>query len=87
VSGSNGSTSSRAQMLAELRGAERFLLATHENPDGDALGSLAGMQLVLADRPQRLTTRGGRAVGAGHQAWSSVSSSWLIRMPRSGVSS
>jgi len=48
VSGSNGSSSSRAQMLAELRSAERFLLATHENPDGDALGSLAGMQLVLA---------------------------------------
>jgi phosphoesterase RecJ-like protein len=35
-------------MLDELRGAQRFLLATHENPDGDALGSLAGMQLVLA---------------------------------------
>jgi phosphoesterase RecJ-like protein len=35
-------------MLAELRGADRFLLATHENPDGDALGSLAGMQLVLS---------------------------------------
>jgi bifunctional oligoribonuclease and PAP phosphatase NrnA len=48
VSRSNGSSSSRAQMLDELRGAERFLLATHENPDGDALGSLAGMQLVLA---------------------------------------
>jgi bifunctional oligoribonuclease and PAP phosphatase NrnA len=48
VSGSNGSSSSRELMLAELRGAERFLLATHENPDGDALGSLAGMQLVLA---------------------------------------
>jgi len=48
VSGSNGSSSARAQMLDELRGAQRFLLATHENPDGDALGSLAGMQLVLA---------------------------------------
>jgi phosphoesterase RecJ-like protein len=35
-------------MLDELRSAQRFLLATHENPDGDALGSLAGMQLVLA---------------------------------------
>jgi phosphoesterase RecJ-like protein len=35
-------------MLDELRGAQRFLLATHENPDGDALGSLAGMQLVLS---------------------------------------
>jgi len=48
VSGSNGSSSSRAQMLDELRRSERFLLATHENPDGDALGSLAGMQLVLS---------------------------------------
>jgi bifunctional oligoribonuclease and PAP phosphatase NrnA len=48
VSGSNGSSSARTQMLDELRGAQRFLLATHENPDGDALGSLAGMQLVLA---------------------------------------
>jgi phosphoesterase RecJ-like protein len=35
-------------MLDELREAERFLLATHENPDGDALGSLVGMQLVLS---------------------------------------
>jgi phosphoesterase RecJ-like protein len=34
-------------MLHELRDSERFLLATHENPDGDALGSLAAMQLVL----------------------------------------
>ena len=48
MSGSNGSSSARTQMLDELRGAPRFLLATHENPDGDALGSLAGMQLVLS---------------------------------------
>jgi bifunctional oligoribonuclease and PAP phosphatase NrnA len=48
VSGANGSTSARAHMLDELRASERFLLATHENPDGDALGSLAGMQLVLS---------------------------------------
>jgi phosphoesterase RecJ-like protein len=47
MSGSNGSSPARTQMLDELRGAQRFLLATHENPDGDALGSLAGMQLVL----------------------------------------
>ncbi len=48
MSGSNGSSPARTQMLDELRGAQRLLLATHENPDGDALGSLAGMQLVLA---------------------------------------
>ena len=44
----NGAVSSRAQLLDEIADSERFLLATHENPDGDALGSLAGMQLVLA---------------------------------------
>jgi len=30
-----------------LRTHERFLVTTHENPDGDALGSLAAMQLAL----------------------------------------
>ena len=28
------------QVVEELRGADKFLLTTHENPDGDALGSL-----------------------------------------------
>ena len=36
------------QVLAELRQADKLLLTTHENPDGDALGSLLGMHLVLA---------------------------------------
>ncbi len=40
-------TSSRALILDELRGAERFILVTHENPDGDALGSLVAMHGVL----------------------------------------
>lgn len=31
----------------EIRGGERFLLTTHENPDGDALGSLLAMHGVL----------------------------------------
>jgi phosphoesterase RecJ-like protein len=44
----NGDRSSRELVLAELRDGERFLLATHEHPDGDALGSLAAMQRVLA---------------------------------------
>ena len=30
-----------------MRGGERFLLVTHENPDGDALGSLVAMHGVL----------------------------------------
>jgi phosphoesterase RecJ-like protein len=43
----NGDRSSREQVLAELRDADRFIAVTHENPDGDALGSLIGMQQVL----------------------------------------
>jgi len=39
--------SSRAQVLEEITGAERFLLVTHENPDGDALGSLIAMRGLL----------------------------------------
>ena len=35
------------EVLEELRQAERFLLVTHESPDGDALGSLLGMHGVL----------------------------------------
>jgi phosphoesterase RecJ-like protein len=35
------------QVLAELRQAEKLLLTTHENPDGDALGSLLAMHWVL----------------------------------------
>jgi phosphoesterase RecJ-like protein len=37
----------RQEMLDELQRHERFLLTTHENPDGDALGSLLAMQLIL----------------------------------------
>src|SRR4051795_11457680 len=43
----NGGASSREQVLDEIRGAQRFALVTHENPDGDALGSLVGMHNVL----------------------------------------
>jgi bifunctional oligoribonuclease and PAP phosphatase NrnA len=35
------------QVAGELRGGERFLLTTHENPDGDALGSLLAMHHLL----------------------------------------
>ena len=36
------------QVLAELRAADKLLLTTHENPDGDALGSLLAMHWILA---------------------------------------
>jgi bifunctional oligoribonuclease and PAP phosphatase NrnA len=35
------------EVVAELGTAERFILCTHEHPDGDALGSLAAMQHAL----------------------------------------
>jgi len=39
--------SAREHVVQELRNADKFLLTTHENPDGDALGSLAAMNEVL----------------------------------------
>src|SRR5690242_14989208 len=47
MSGENGASSSRSQLLDALRSNGKFLLTTHERPDGDAVGSLAAMQLVL----------------------------------------
>ncbi len=43
----NGATSDRDAVLAEIHEAERFVLVTHENPDGDAIGSLVAMHGVL----------------------------------------
>ena len=43
----NGAKSTREQALATLREHDKFLLTTHERPDGDAVGSLAAMQQVL----------------------------------------
>jgi phosphoesterase RecJ-like protein len=40
-------TDSRERVLREIRDAERFILVTHENPDGDALGSLVAMNEIL----------------------------------------
>jgi bifunctional oligoribonuclease and PAP phosphatase NrnA len=34
-------------VVAELRAADKLLLTTHENPDGDALGSLLAMDEIL----------------------------------------
>jgi bifunctional oligoribonuclease and PAP phosphatase NrnA len=38
----------RELVLERLREDQRFVLATHENPDGDALGSLVAMQGLLS---------------------------------------
>src|SRR4051812_41513885 len=39
---------SRELVLDEIRAADKFVLVTHENPDGDALGSLVAMHEILA---------------------------------------
>ncbi len=44
----NGQRSERAHVLDELRGADKLVVVTHENPDGDALGSLIAMQGILS---------------------------------------
>jgi phosphoesterase RecJ-like protein len=40
-------TSDIERVADAIRAGERFLLTTHENPDGDALGSLLGMHRIL----------------------------------------
>ena len=35
------------KVAAAIRAHDRFLVTTHENPDGDALGSILGMKLAL----------------------------------------
>lgn len=39
----------REEIVAAIQSGERFCLITHENPDGDALGSLVGMHRALLD--------------------------------------
>ena len=46
--GENGAAADRDRVLAELRSAEKLIVVTHENPDGDALGSLIATQEILA---------------------------------------
>jgi phosphoesterase RecJ-like protein len=44
---SSSQTNDLAAVVEALRSHDRFLLVTHENPDGDALGSLLAMKLAL----------------------------------------
>jgi bifunctional oligoribonuclease and PAP phosphatase NrnA len=43
----NGAGATRDQVLSELRSAQKLIVVTHENVDGDALGSLIAMQEIL----------------------------------------
>ena len=40
-------TTDLAVVADALRAGDRFLVTSHENPDGDALGSLLAMHLAL----------------------------------------
>src|SRR5918994_7299660 len=40
-------TADLAAVADAIRGHDRFVLTTHENPDGDALGSLLAAKLAL----------------------------------------
>jgi phosphoesterase RecJ-like protein len=44
----NGKRSDRQLTLVELGEAEKLIVITHENPDGDAIGSLVAMQGILS---------------------------------------
>ncbi|HYZ79970.1 MAG TPA: bifunctional oligoribonuclease/PAP phosphatase NrnA [Solirubrobacteraceae bacterium] len=43
----NGDRSSRDTVLSELREADKLVVVAHENPDGDAIGSLVAMRGIL----------------------------------------
>jgi bifunctional oligoribonuclease and PAP phosphatase NrnA len=45
--GAESGLGTRQQVLHEIRSADKFVLVTHEHPDGDALGSLVAMHRVL----------------------------------------
>jgi bifunctional oligoribonuclease and PAP phosphatase NrnA len=45
----NGDRSSRDRVLSELREAEKLAVVAHENPDGDAIGSLVAMRGILTE--------------------------------------
>jgi len=47
MTGANGASSSRGEALKVIREHDRFCLTTHERPDGDAVGSILAMGMVL----------------------------------------
>ena len=49
MNASGTAVAARTRALERIREDARFVLATHESPDGDALGSLVGMHGLLAE--------------------------------------
>jgi phosphoesterase RecJ-like protein len=50
------SADARGAVLERIRADERFVVATHENPDGDALGSLIAMHHILRELGKDVVT-------------------------------
>ena len=44
------------QVVAALAAADRVLIATHENPDGDAIGSMSAAASALRNRGTQVRT-------------------------------
>jgi phosphoesterase RecJ-like protein len=55
VSIDGNGAATRTRVLGRIRHDRAFVLATHENPDGDALGSLVGMHGLLAELGKEVT--------------------------------
>src|ERR671933_420949 len=47
MSSRQGTSDDQRAVVEALRSHDRFLIVTHENPDGDALGSLLAMKIGL----------------------------------------
>ena len=60
-----------AAVVEALRTHDRFVVTTHENPDGDALGSLLAMHLALVQLGKVIHRRFGAGGNAkGFACWS-----------------
>ena len=58
---------SQSAVVEHLRADDRFVVVTHENPDGDALGSLVAMHALLDATTPGPKPRLRRAAGKGRE--------------------
>jgi phosphoesterase RecJ-like protein len=67
-------------VLGALRGNDRFVVTSHENPDGDALGSLLAMHLALASLGKdSVMVLGGSAPLPGEYGFLALEAHGLVR--------
>jgi len=80
-------TSDMHAVVEALRSADRFLVTSHENPDGDALGSLLAMHLALLELGKdSVMVLVGAAPLPGEYGFLELSARGLLReLPTDGV--